>query len=64
VFETELGGDHYLAAQRFKRFSHQVFVGEWTIDLSRIEESDAALDGFMKEGFALICEIVVIASLG
>jgi len=41
VFEPELGGDYHLSAERGKRFTKEFFVGEWTIDFSRIEEGDA-----------------------
>ena len=43
-FESEFGGDHRLLAERSKRFAHQFFVGERTIDFRGIEKCDAALD--------------------
>jgi hypothetical protein len=36
--ESELGGDHHLSAERRKGFTKEFFVGEWTLDFSRIEE--------------------------
>src|SRR5438128_3506280 len=35
---AELRCDHHLIAQRSKRFSHEFFVREWTIDFGSIEE--------------------------
>ncbi len=43
--EPELGGDHHLVAHRRKSFANELFVREWTIDLSRIEECYAAFHG-------------------
>ena len=43
--EAELGGDHDLLAHRSKRFAHELFVRERPVDLGRVEEGDAALDG-------------------
>jgi len=35
---AELGGDHYLAAERSEGFAHQFFVGERVVHLRGIEE--------------------------
>src|SRR5208282_5490630 len=44
-FEAELGGDHHFPTERRKSFAHEFFVGERTIDFSRIEECYAAFHG-------------------
>jgi hypothetical protein len=46
--EAEFGGDYQLPAEWSKRFAHQILVGVWTIDLSRIEECDATVNRGMK----------------
>jgi hypothetical protein len=48
--EPKLGGDHHLSAERRKRFTKEFFVGEWTIDFSRIEEGDATVNRRVKKG--------------
>jgi len=43
--EPELGGNHHPVANRRERFTHECFIGERPIHLSRIEERDAPIDG-------------------
>ncbi len=50
----ELGGDHHFPAERSQRFAHEFFVGEWTIDFSRIEEGDATLNRRVKKSDHLL----------
>jgi len=47
--EPELGGDHHLSAERRKRFTKEFFVGEGTVDFSRIEEGDASVNRRVKK---------------
>src|SRR5690606_22863175 len=47
--EAELGGDDHTVTQRLQRFAQQLFVGKRPVDLRRIEEGDAALDGRADE---------------
>jgi hypothetical protein len=42
--EAELGGDHDLVAPPLQRAAEQLFVGERTVDLGRIEQGNAELD--------------------
>src|SRR5580704_8349616 len=46
---AELGGDHDLVAERSEAFADEFFVDERSIDLSGVEESDAAVDASMKK---------------
>ena len=48
--ETELGGDNYRIAQRFKRFAQQVFVGERAIDFGGVKEGHPALHRAAQQG--------------
>ena len=43
--ESELGGDHDLVADRLQGFPDQLFVREWPVHLSGVEERHATLDG-------------------
>ena len=43
--EAELGGDGHLALERLERLANEFLIGEGVIDLGRVEEGDAALDG-------------------
>jgi DNA-binding transcriptional LysR family regulator len=43
--EAELGRDHDLAAERCKCLAHELFVGEWAVDLCRVEKRNALRDG-------------------
>ena len=49
MFPSELGGDHHLSLERFQRFADQFLVREWTVHFGCVEESEAALDRFVKE---------------
>ena len=53
--EPELGGDHHPSAKGCKRFADEFFVGERTVDFSRIEEGDAAIDRRMDERRSFPC---------
>jgi hypothetical protein len=48
--EPELGGDHDLPAKRRQRFADQFFIRVGAVDLGRVEERDAALDGGGEQG--------------
>ncbi len=43
--ETKLRRDHYLVTKRSKRFAHQLFIHEWSINFRGIEKSDPTLHG-------------------
>src|SRR6266568_8375221 len=43
-FVPEFGGDHHLPAQGSKRFAHQFFIGERTVDLGGVEKGHAVFD--------------------
>ena len=47
--EAELRGDDDLAAKRLERFADQPLVGERAVDLGRVEERHAPLDGRAHE---------------
>src|SRR6476619_3208186 len=47
--ETELGGDDDLVTDRFERLADEFLVREWPVDLRRVEERQAALDGGADE---------------
>jgi hypothetical protein len=47
--EAELGRDHNLFAHWRKSFANEFFVRERSVDLGRVEEADAALDGRADE---------------
>lgn len=42
---TELGSNHDLISNRFERFADEFLVRPWAIDLRRVEERDAQIDG-------------------
>src|SRR5271154_4756583 len=48
-FPSELSGDDDLIAQRSECLADELLVGEGAIDLGRIEEGDATLDGCAKQ---------------
>ena len=52
--EAELGGDHHLVAERGERLADELLVRERAVDLGRVEEGDAALDGRPDEGDHLL----------
>ena len=43
--EAELGGDHHLVADRPQRLADNLLIGEGTVDLGRVEEGHAPIDG-------------------
>ena len=49
MLPAELGGDDHFATERFKGFTHQLLVGEWSVDFRRIEKRDATLDRLVHE---------------
>ena len=55
--EAELGGDHHLPAEGGEGFADKFFVRERTVDLSGIEECDAAFDGGteQRDHLLLVC---------
>ena len=46
----EFGGDHHLVADGSERFADQFLVHELAVDLGRVEERHAALDGRANQG--------------
>ncbi len=52
--EPELGGHHHLVVERFQRFSHDLLVGERTVDLGRVKKRHAAFDGRPDEGNGVV----------
>ena len=51
---SELRRDHHPIAEWSKRFAHEFFVGEWTIDFRSIEKCDAAFDRRPNQGDSLL----------
>src|SRR5262245_37446428 len=46
---AELGGDHHLTANGRERLTHELLVGEWTIDFSCVEECHTTIDRCSNE---------------
>jgi hypothetical protein len=61
--KPELGGDHHLVAPPLERPAEQLLVGERAVDLGRVEERAAQLDGAMQRGdrLALVGRAVGLA---
>lgn len=59
--EAELGGDPDLAAHRLQRLAEQDLVLVWAVDLGRIEEIDADLDGAVQGGDRVLFRLPAIA---
>jgi hypothetical protein len=52
--EAELGCDDNLAAEGRKALAHEFFVVERAVDLSRVKEGDATLDGGTEKRDCLV----------
>ena len=53
-FEAELGGDHYLVAERSEGFADEFFVCERAVDFGGVEEGDTAFYGRADERDAFL----------
>ena len=52
--EVEFRRDHHLITHRSKGLAHKLFIHEWTVDFSGIEEIDAMFDRSPNEGNHLL----------
>src|SRR5262249_46248172 len=44
ALEAELGREYHPTVERLQRFANELLVGEWAVDLRRVEERHTAFD--------------------